>query len=291
MGKKDRVKAVMRFLMILWLAVRRFTRHHGVEVAGYIAYTGLVALFPFLIFLLALAGLLGQVERIQGVLRDAFLFLPPHIAQTLRPIVENIFQQPNAGLMSVGIIGTLWAASTGVEALRLALNESWRVAETRPLWRRRLQSVGFLFVVAISFIAAATLIVAGPFLLHWVMQAAALPVDEAIAWNLLRYVLGAGIIFVFLCALNRVLPNIRIGWKDVWRGALSTTLAWLLLGSVFSLYLVKVAHYNATYGSLGGVVITLLFLHASAIVFIWGADVNAIHFRRKYHQPPEMEEG
>lgn len=249
-------------------------QNDGIEIGGFIAYTALVSLFPFTIFLFALAGFVGQTQLAEEFVTGALQSLPTQVADTLMPILAEILGTQKASLLTVGIIGTLWATSSGVEALRIGLNRAYDVKETRPMWKRRLHSFGFVVVIACVVLLASFLIIIWPVVLKWLSERMYIPLDVILTSNVVRYLATFGLLVGFMSVLYRYLPN-RIGERHyVWPGALLATGMWVGMASLFSLYLVNFGNYSVTYGSLGGVVITLLFLHVSAIVFIFGAEFN-----------------
>lgn len=270
------LKKRLRPLRPLTLAGRRLIAHDGIEIAGFIAYTGLVSLFPFAIFLFALAGFFGDASTAQAVINAAFEQLPREVASTLVPIISDIFKQPQPGLMTLGIVGTLWVTSSGVEALRVGCSRSWEIKETRPFWRRRLTSIAFVLLGALSALAANFIIVAAPLLLAHVQRLIAIPSVFIVIATLLRIAFAAGLIASTLALLYRYLPRRTISWRRVWPGAWLASLLWIILASLFSLYLSNSGDYSVTYGSLGGIVITLLFLHFSAIIFLFGVEYSAV---------------
>lgn len=263
------------------LALRRLVAHDGIEIAGFIAYTGLVSLFPFVIFLFALAGFMGDTSTAQQVVDAAFAQLPREVAQTISPIVKDIFKQEQPGLMTLGIIGTLWVTSSGIEALRVGCSRSWEIKEKRPLWRRRVTSIAFVAIGAVSALAASLIVVVAPLVLNYIRTLVVIPEIFIVIATLLRLGLGLCLIAVTLALLYRYLPMRTIAWKRVFPGAWLAAALWILLASIFSLYLSNSGDYSLTYGSLGGIVITLLFLHFSAIIFLFGVEYSAVMAYRR----------
>lgn len=266
----------------LVIAVRRLMQHDGIEIAGFIAYTGLVSLFPFVIFLFSLAGFLGSLDAAHYVTDAAFKFLPEEVARTLSPIVREIFTEYKPGLLTLSIIGTLWVTSSGVEALRVGCMRSFEMRETRPVWRRRLSSIGFIAIGALGALSASLIVVVAPLALEWLSHRVTIPVLWLVISTVLRLLLAACLLTGTLAMLYRYLPAPHIAWRRVWPGAWLASFFWILLASLFSYYLSQASNYTVTYGSLGGVVITLLFLHFSAMIFLIGAEYNAVvaHGRR-----------
>ncbi len=256
-------------------AVRRLMADDGIEVAGFIAYTGLVSLFPFIIFLFALAGFIGQTARAQEAVASLLAALPAEVAATLSPIVYEVLARPQPGLLTFGILGTLWVTSSGVEALRMGLTRAYDTEEKRPFWRRRLTSLAFVVLGAISALLFTLLMVAAPVGEQWLRTHVEFPAALLVLSVTLRIMITANLLALMLAFFYRVLPNHRIAWRAAWPGAWLAAFAWIGLASLFSLYLTGAGNYAVTYGSLGGVVATLLFMHISTIIILFGAEYNA----------------
>jgi membrane protein len=260
-------------LLLLKNASRRLLRDDGPDLSASIAYTSLVSLFPFIIFLGALAGFLGNGAMAGEVIHYLFAFLPREVAETLAPIVEQVVGQEHPGLLTLGIIGTLWVTSSGIETLRLALNRAYDVRETRPFWKRRLSSIGFILIGAVGTLAVGLIMIVGPFVEQFISARHALSGMIVILSALGRFIVCSALLSGLICFCYWMLPAAKPR-HACWPGALLATFLWLILASLFSLYLSYMNNYNATYGSLGGVVITLLFLHFSALLFLFGAEYN-----------------
>ncbi len=275
------VRRFLRPVRPLWLAVQRLLAHDGVEIAGFIAYTGLVSLFPFIIFLFSLAGFLGTVETAQTITHTAFEFLPDEVAGTLQPIIEEIFLHRQPGLITFGIFGTLWVTSAGVEALRLGVMRGFEIRETRPFWKKRL--IGLLFVGfgALGALAASALVVIAPLLMHSLQAITPLPALFVPIATLLRLSLAMLLLSGLFALSYRYLPPRPLAWQKVWPGAVLAAALWIALASLFSFYLSQSGSYTRTYGSLGGVMLTLLFLHVSAMLFLLGVEFSAVIAARR----------
>jgi membrane protein len=260
-----------------WRAALRFLDHEGMELAGYIAFSILLALFPFILFLVALSGFVGQSAAVQDFMVFAFDYLPVEVGRALYPVVSDIVLNPPAsGIMTFSMIGTLWVASSGVEALRTALDRAYGVLEPRAFWLRRLLGLGFVFGGAGSILIAILLIVVGPLVWEAAMAIAPFLFEMQRAFNILRYGIGGlGLLIVIWC-LYRLLPNVRQRWINALPGAVFATAAWLFVATVYSLYLSNLTNYTVTYGSLGGIIGALMFFFFTAIIFIYGAELNYV---------------
>lgn len=274
---------------LLVSASRAMINSLSFELAGHIAYTGLLAIFPFLIFLAALAGFLGNAAGGLASMESMLNLLPQDVAKTLSPVIHEVLDSRDGGLLTLGLLGALWVASNGIDALRIALNTAYDIREERPWWLIKLGSIGAIFVGGIVFLLLSVLVILGPVIwkgLLWLF-----PLGEADRWafSTVRYILATFVMLAGLLALHRWLPGRSLRLRSLLPGVLATTILWLLAASLFSVYVAKLGSYSATYGSLGGVIITLVFFYVSAVLFIFGAELNSALLRRekkKAENPP-----
>jgi membrane protein len=272
-----RAVAPMRWIRIPYRAAWRLVMvDEGLELSGYIAFTAFLSLFPFLIFLAALAGFLGDRDTADGFIDAMFEFMPADVAETLAPAVREVVGARQGGLLTFGILATLWFASNGFEALRTGLNRAYGVAEQRAIWWLRLQSIAFVIGGGLIILFLSLVVILGP--LVW--QVLGPTIDRMLETRLLfgtaRYVVAGVLMFAALTLLHRWLPNTRQAFARILPGVGATTLLWLIGASLFAWYVGNLADYAVYYGSLGGVAITLVFFYVSAIIFIFGAEINAV---------------
>ena len=270
---------LQRFARQLYFAGWRLAAHDGLTVAGYMAFAAFTSLFPFLIFLAALASVLGTRETADETVEGMFLFLPTDVAGTLAPAVHEVMRGHHGGLLTFGVLATLWTASSGVEALRDGLDRAYEVKDPHPLWWRRLQSMVVVVVGALVLFVASLAVILGPVLWRLVEAFGRPSAEEELVWTVGRYGLGAVVLAGGLLALHRWLPNHDLSTWAALPGVLLTLALWLAGASLFSLYLGTVANYNVTYGSLGGVVITLFFFYLTGALFILGAEYNVVRLK------------
>jgi membrane protein len=266
-----------RWLEISYRAAWRLVmQDEGLELSGYIAFTAFFSLFPFLIFLAALAGFLGDRETADEFIATMFEFMPPDVAETLAPAVREVVGARQGGLLTVGIVTTLWFASNGIEALRTGLNRAYGVSEERPMWWLRLQSVAFVIAGGLIIFFLSLAVILGP--LIW--RVLGPTIDDLLGTELVfitvRYVVAVLLLWAALMLLHRWLPNTKQAYRRVLPGVCATAVLWLAGASLFSWYIGNLTDYSAFYGSLGGVAITLMFFYISAIIFIFGAEINAV---------------
>lgn len=272
---KSSENLLLRCFLIACRAADQFVAHEGFELSGYAAFTALLSLFPFLLFLTALSGYLGDAGVAERLLAIAFEFAPEDVVETLRPVIFEVLTQRHASVLTVSIAFALWSASSGLEALRTILNRSYDIVETRPLWVLRPQSVLIVVLSATLATIASGVIIFGPALLKLLRWLLVDPLLSDAAWASLRYGLAAAIATGGLASLHLTLPNARLSLRMVWPGAVATALLWLGGASLFTIYVDNFANFSITYGSLGGIILTLLFFYVTAILFAYGAELNA----------------
>jgi len=260
---------------LLFRALAHFIENDGVVRAGYIAFAVLFALFPFMIFVSTLASLLGQARAPDEFMELAAYFLPGEVVNTFRPIVNTVLEQRRGGLFTVGLIGTLWAASSGIEAFRYGLNRAYHVTKKRPMWHRRLQGLGFILLGTGIMLAAVLAVITGPILWDLALPILNLSSNMEWVWDVLRYGSAALVLFIAVSLLYRWLPNITQQWRDIIPGALFACSAWLVLATLYSYFLTNVGDFTLVYGSLSGIIVSMLFFFFSALIFIFGAELNA----------------
>jgi membrane protein len=259
---------------ILWRAIVHFIDDGGTVLAGSIAFTSLFALFPFLIFLTTLAGEFGQEEAAREFIDLALEGLPPEVASAIRPAIDQVVEVRRTGLMTISILVTVWTASSGLEALRTALNYAYGIEEPRPIWWRRLQSIALTIVISISILVLMIVVVAGPFIWDFLVHLFKVPESWGWIYTGARYLFAVLLLYVVVALLYEWLPNRHLHRHEILPGAAVTVVMWLITASLFSLYLQNLGRFSVTYGSLGGIVVTLMFFYLSAAIFIFGAEIN-----------------
>lgn len=271
---------IRAFFALLWDTAERFLEDDALTLAGHIAYTALFALFPFLIFLSTLAGVIGQGAAAQRFIGIGLESLPAEVATTLAPAIREITERPRTGLMTVSILVALWAASSGIEALRTALNAAYNAEAPPAFWRARLQSLLLTVMFAGGILLTMTAIVVGPFLWSLLEWIAIVPAFYGWLYSASSWLVGVVVLFAVVAILYLLLPNRQLSFADVAPGAAAAVLLWGAGATLFQLYLAQLGRYSVTYGSLGGIVVTLLFFYLTACIFILGAELNAALQRR-----------
>jgi membrane protein len=259
-------------------------------MASHIALSGLTAIFPFLIFVTSLAGFLGAQPLADEASSAFFEIWPPRVAGPILAEIHNVLSNRHGGLLTLSAALAAYFSSSGVEALRTGLNRAYGARETRPWWRLRLQSVAYVFVGAMALLSLAFLLVLGP--LFWAAILSQAPALKALS-NMVafgRYTIATVILLMALVIAHRLLPNIKLSFRQIAPGIALTFSAWMIFALAFSSYLGRFAlNYVATYAGLASVMIAIVFLYALAAIFIYGGEFNAALKRaRKGGDPGEL---
>lgn len=246
---------------------------------GYAAYTSILALFPFIIFLVALSSVFGDAHLAEVIIEESFGYLPVEAVNALAPVVRDIMSNDDSAILSAAALGTLWVASSGIEGLRSGLNLVYEVTEPRPLWKRRLQGLFFVLLGSIGFLILATILIVWPLIEHWL--GSAIPFLASGILALVRYLFAFGVLVFVIALVYYYIPNKRRTLRQILPGAVLASAIWLGLASLFAYYVGNYGSYAAYYGSIAGVIITLIFLQLSASALLFGGQFNVTLGRLK----------
>jgi membrane protein len=257
------------------LAAQRFVSHDGWAIASHIALSILTSLFPFLILLAALAGLLGTKSLADEAGILIFDAWPREVAKPIAGEVHRVLTEQRGGVLTIGALLALYFSSSGVESLRVGLNRAYGLRETRPWWLTRLESIGYVVCGAFAMLAFALLVVLGPLIWRRVIDVA--PGLEPLS---LTVALGRIGITAFLLAAVLVIAHkfVAAGRRpilSVLPGVVVTLVLWFLAGLGFGFYLDRFSTaYASTYGGLATAMVFLVFLYWLAAMFLFGGEIN-----------------
>ena len=267
-------------------AYREFNEDQVLTYAAALAYHSLLALFPFLLFLLALVSFLNVPALFEQLLVWGRAVLPPQGLQEITATIAQFQSRRNTELLSLGMVGAVWAASGGVRAAIDALNTAYDVEERRPLWKRYLLSLVFTLGLGLLILLSTGLLLVGPRAAQWLAGMIGLPDVVPAVWRWARYPFAIGILVVVTAVVYSTFPNVR-GFRLLTPGAVFTVLLWILFSIGFQLYLEHFGRYNVLYGSIGAVIVLLLYLWLSAIVLLAGGELNAILAHSGFKSVPQ----
>ncbi|MES2961870.1 MAG: YihY/virulence factor BrkB family protein [Pseudomonadota bacterium] len=268
-------------LMIFRISVLDTIRQDGIEHAGYLAFLSIFSLFPFLIFLISIVGFFGASEMGAQIVHTILSAAPREMAEALAPRINEIISGPPQSFLTIAIIGVIWTASSSVEGCRTILNRAYRIAFPPPyLWRRFISILEF-FVIIFSIVIGIIIFIIVPTFLKEVEGAFSLHLNFDYDFFYLRQLA----IFVVLTSatslLYYALPNAKQKITQTVPGSIVVVLLWVSLERGFSLYLENFHQFNFVYGSLAGMIVSLMFFYLISLAFIFGAEFN-YHFHRTY---------
>jgi membrane protein len=266
-------------------SVKEFSNDDMPTYAAALSYHGLFALFPFLIFLIALLGFLQIPQFFDWVLEQAQTAMPADAYQRLQEVVTQIEGNRQGGLLSFGIVAALWGAASGVRALMKALNRAYDVEETRATWKLYALSIVFTVGFAVLLIAATALMLLGPQAIEWLADQAGLGGAFVTLWTWLRWPVAVILLMLTTALIYYVTPNVDQPFRFITPGAAIAVIVWILASIGFSIYVSNFANYSATYGSLGGVIVLIFYFYITAMVLLLGAEINAEVYQLKKGDP------
>ena len=263
-------------LRVITEAFYRFNRDDGWAIASHIALSILMAVFPFLIVVTALAGFVGSANLADEVARLMFAAWPQQVASLIAGEIHNVLTTTRGGVLTLGAVFAVYFASSGVESLRIGLNRAYGLYEQRSWWLLRLESIGYVLVSALALLVLAFLVVLGPLIFKAAANYAPWIEPLESHYDFARGGIGGGVLAVALFILHMWLPAGRRGLSKVWPGIAATLALWLACGFAFGHYLADFAYtYVTYYAGLASAMIALVFLYYSAWIFVYGGELNA----------------
>ncbi|RBP12880.1 membrane protein [Roseiarcus fermentans] len=279
-GRRGQV--VSRTASILWSAGEKFLSDDGWAIASYIGLTLLMSLFPFLIFVGAVAGFLGSAELAEEAAKLVFAEWPDVVARPIANEVSNVLTAPRGGLLTLGAVLSFWFASSAIEALRVGLNRAYGLIERRPWWLLRLQSLGLVLVGSLALLALAFLVVLGPLILDALTEFMPSLATARFVLNFARLGVAAFMLAVSLFLAHRILPAHRPRFIDLLPGVLLTFVTSIAFGEAFGAYLTEyLRNYISMYAGLASAMIALVYLYWVALLFVFGGELNAAIMRSR----------
>lgn len=259
-------------------AVLAFLADDGWAIASYIALSLLMALFPFLIVVTALAGFFfGSKQLADEAAKILLEAWPTQVAAPLSLDIQGVLTSLHGGALTFGAAFALYFASSGVESLRIGLNRAYSVSEPRSWWLLRLESILYVIIGAVAMLVFSFFVVLAP--LIWARMLFYVPALAPFAdlITLARFATAALVIIIALLIVHLWLPAGRRSLSEVAPGILTTLIMWLISGEIFGRYLAEFAYgYVTMYAGLASVMIALIFLYICASIFLYGAELNSV---------------
>jgi membrane protein len=262
-------------------------------LAAQLAFYFFLSVFPALLFVVSLLGYVPVETRLAGAVAQLESFLPREILQFLREQIDEALAGRQGGLLTIGIVGAIWSSSSAVTAIITALNRAYDIDEWRPWWKRRLLAVALTIALALFVVVAFVFVVGGGDLAAWVADRLGFSEWLARVWTIVQWMLAIALVVAAVDLVYYVAPNADTPFVWVTPGALLATVLWLLTSLGFKVYVQNFSNYTAVHGTIGAIIVLMLWFYLSGFALLVGAELNAeidkaLH-PRQLQQPGERK--
>ena len=255
---------------------REWAANKLTDAAAALTFYGILALFPFILFVVAAASLIIRPEQVQALGAALARDTPPALAPILLARLAELTSRPRVGVLTLSALAAVWSSTTGVTSLVTALNSAYGVSERRPQWK--------VYTMAFAVMLGATLLALLAALVAVVVPIAARQLGASwqplVGW--LRLPVATFLMMIVWATIYYVLPNVTQTVRLIMPGSVAGVIVWLAATLVFSFYVSQFGNFGITYGALGGIVILLVWMWFSSLALMLGAEVNAV-----LRRPPE----
>lgn len=263
---------------VLRKTLREFSTDQATDLAAALTYFGVLAIFPALLAFVSLVGLFGDpAETTDALLELLGGLVPQDMLDTVRGPIDDLARSPAAGLAFVtGVVGALWSASGYVGAFSRAMNRIYQIQEGRPFWKLRPMTLAVTVLAVVIAVLAAVLVTASGPLAEQIGQSLGLGEGVLVVWNIVRWPILAALAIGLLAVLYYATPNVKqpkFRWMSV--GSFVALIIWAIASAGFAFYVANFSSYNETYGSIGGVIVFLLWVWISNNALLFGAELDA----------------
>lgn len=261
-----------RFLQGIYLMGRRYLRHsvgiHSAALAFYLLFT----IFPLLIFISALLGVL-QLDM-NAILETMGRVLPFSVVNLAGVYLRYVSANPNPRLMMFGLVFSIWFPMRATNSLMRSVRTAYRLGAPQNAVIHLLKTLLYTVLLIASVALTLALMTVGTRILNYAVETFGLPAWAAELWVRLRFPAMAAIIFFALFFLYELSQDTFQPWKNIWPGTLAALIGWMALSWLYALYVENFAHYSLLYGSIGTVIVLMIWLNLSALILIMGAELN-----------------
>jgi membrane protein len=271
---------VFETIPLSWTELARRTWREVVDddvlgLAAQLSYYFFLALFPAILFLLAFASFFPLSNLTDDISRPLGPFVSPQILELIQEQMRRLANNENGGLLTVGVAGALWSSSAALVSIVGALNRAYDIDEGRPWWKVRLVAIGLTLGVALIILVALSLVLVGPTLAEKLGQTTGWGAPFEWTWLALQWPLVFVLVATGIGLLYYFGPDADQDWMWITPGAVAATVLWLLVSLLFKIYVANFTNYEGSYGTVGGVIVVLLWLYISGVAILTGAELNA----------------
>lgn len=258
----------------------RFQQDEIAALSAQVTYYLILAFFPFLIFFVTLASY-TNIASIESLSLLAAV-LPDTVYVLIMDVIRNVMETRSRALLSFGMLATLWSASTGALAFMHGINKAYKLKETRPFWKVRLISIFFIIAFVIIIIFSLILVIFGEHITRYLFTLVGIHSSYKGLWDTIRFLFILMATLMVFILFYFYTPNCRVYYRDIFPGAILSTLGWLVLSVGFAFYVNNFGNFSKTYGSIGAIIILLLWLYWSSMIVLTGGELNAVLLEVKH---------
>ena len=270
-------------------------RNHTLQMAAALAYYFVLSLFPALIFLSAVVAYLPVPDLFNQALALLARFLPPDAMGLVQRVLADVISPNKGTFLSLGILGTLWAASGGFAAMIEALDIAYDVRDDRPFWKTRPLAVGLAFLTGALLLVALSVMVVGPRFGEWLAGKVHLSRLFVLLWPFIHWTIAIGFTILAVEALYFLAPNVKQRLRATLPGAVLAVSCWIALSYLLGIYFRHFGNFNKTYGTLGAAVALMIWLYWTGFAMLVGAELNEELAKiskegklQEKHEPPSI---
>jgi membrane protein len=250
-------------------------QNHTLQMAAALSYYFVMALFPSLIVLSAIVAYLPVPDLFDKAIDLMSRFVPYDSMGIVRQVLHDVVTPNRGTLLSVGLLGTFWAASGGFAAVIEALNIAYDAEETRPFWKTRPIAFGLTLLVGILLLVALTMMIVGPRFGEWLAARVHLSTVWIWAWPYIHWTVSTTFTVLAVETIYFFAPNVKQRFWATLPGAAVSVAFWIGLSYLLGIYFRMFANFNKTYGTLGAGVALMVWLYWTGFAMLVGAELNA----------------
>jgi membrane protein len=254
----------------------RLGAHDTAGSAAQLAYYLVLSVFPFLFFVVTLLAFLPLGDAVEDLMDRLSEVMPDQAMKLISDHLHQLLGQTRPKLLTAGLLAALWTASRGADALRKGLNRAYEVEESRSFWRVNAAEILLTVVGTVLVLAATAMVVLGGKAGELIADHLNIERQWALIWGWLRWPATGLVVMLTSSLAYHFLPDVKRRFKLITAGSAASSAAWLFATWGFTQYAENFGNYNATYGSIGGVIVLMTWLYISGLIFLVGGEINAV---------------
>lgn len=269
------VMSLRQWKLVIKRSAQDINNNHDLAFAASLSYYFVISFFPALIALAAVVSMLPIPNLFENIVVVIGRAVPPEGMGVVDTVIADVIRPHSSGLLSIGLLGTIWSASSGFAGLIDALDVAYDVPETRPWWKTRLLAIWLSFLVGTMLVTSFLCMTMGPHFLQLFADKIGVGPEFLFTWSIVRWVIAAVLVVLSIEVLYFLSPNVRQCFRDTLPGAILALAGWVLLSFGLGFYFEKMANFNKTYGTLGAAIALLVWMYWMSFALLCGGELNS----------------